>query len=95
MDVAKKTFMIIGAGRSGIAASRFLSENGAKKIYLCDTKNYDALVKDGFGIEQADGLKNVEAVFGRQPDTDMIKACDLMILSPGVPPDAFPCAAAR
>jgi UDP-N-acetylmuramoylalanine--D-glutamate ligase len=94
MDVAKKTFMIIGAGRSGIAASRFLSENGARKIYLCDTRNYGALVKDGFGIEQADGLKNVETVFGRQPDADAIKACDLMVLSPGVPPDAFPCAAA-
>lgn len=83
--------MIIGAGRSGIAAARFLSENGAKKIYLCDTRKYDALQKDGFGIETVKNFAAVTTVLGCRPEEDTIRECDLLILSPGVPPDAYPC----
>jgi UDP-N-acetylmuramoylalanine--D-glutamate ligase len=45
MEVANKTFMIVGAGRSGIAAARFLAGKQARMI-LTDTKTYEELAEE-------------------------------------------------
>lgn len=94
IKVAKSRFVIIGAGRSGIAAAGFINKEGGSAL-LCDTKNLEALIADHFGIEAVADMKNVEAVFGRNPSEEEIKSCDGVILSPGVPPDIAPCAYAR
>ncbi|MFA0815648.1 MAG: UDP-N-acetylmuramoyl-L-alanine--D-glutamate ligase [Anaerofustis sp.] len=90
MEVANKTFMIVGAGRSGIAAARFLAGKQARMI-LTDTKTYEELAEEGYGIESAVNLMGVRTVFGRQPTEEEVAECDCLILSPGAPPDIPPC----
>ena len=37
------------------------------KVLLCDTKSYEALLKENYGIDQVIGFEDVETIFGRQP----------------------------
>ena len=94
MEVTNKRFIIIGSGRSGIAATAFLHKKQAK-VLLCDTKSYDALLKEDYGIDRVVDLENVETIFGRQPSEDEIRRNDYLVLSPGAAPDIFPCRIAR
>lgn len=94
MEAENKKFIIIGGGRSGIAAAVFLSNKNAD-VLLCDTKTYEALVKEGYGIEKAVNLKGVKTVFGRQPSREEIADRNYLILSPGASPDIPPCVTAR
>ncbi len=94
MEVKNKRFIIIGSGRSGIAATAFLHKKHAK-VLLCDTKPYETLLKENYGIDQVIGLENVETIFGRQPSEDEINMNDYLVLSPGAAPDIFPCRIAR
>ncbi|NLW70437.1 MAG: UDP-N-acetylmuramoyl-L-alanine--D-glutamate ligase [Eubacteriaceae bacterium] len=86
----KKKYLVIGAARSGIAASIFLAQRG-NEVILTDTKPYEALEKEGYGIENAVKLSNVTTVFGRQPYKEEVLSVGEVILSPGVPPDIAPC----
>ena len=94
MEVQNKRFIIIGSGRSGIAATAFLYKKHAK-VLLCDTKSYEALLKEDYGIDQIIDLEGVETIFGRQPSEEEIRKNDYLVLSPGAAPDIFPCNIAR
>jgi len=79
MEVQNKKVLIMGAARSGIAASKFLSAHGAQVI-LTDIKPVTTLAD----VEkEVDGL-GIETLWGEQPDVKKI-APDFIVVSPGIP----------
>ena len=94
MQTKDRRFLIIGAGRSGVAAARFLSKENAQAL-LCDTKEPAQLQKEGYGAQDAALLPGITAIFGRQPTEEEVASCDALILSPGAPPDIPPCVMAQ
>ena len=81
--------MVVGGGRSGVSTCRFLSERGIKSL-LTDLKEYEDIVKLGFGIDTLVDDENVTMILGRQPSEEEIKSCVMMVVSPSVPPKSFP-----
>ena len=80
MDLKGKKTIVVGAGRSGVAASRLLVSRGAEVI-LNDAAPLDRLAElDGEGIRLAGG--------GHRPD--LFRGVDLVVLSPGVPTQGSP-----
>ena len=94
MNTENKLFMVVGGGRSGIAAASFLSGKKAK-VLLTDTKSLEDIKKEGYGIESVIGMPGVQTIFGRQPSEEEVSQCDCLILSPGAPPDIPPCKLAQ
>ncbi len=94
MDFENKNVLIIGAARSGISSAEYLAKKGANVI-LNDIKVYNALIKEGYGIEKLENTANIKMILGRQPEDEEVKLCSLVILSPGVPPDIKPCLVAQ
>ncbi len=90
MELKNKKFFIMGAARSGIAAAAFLKRHGAVCI-LSDLKEYGRLVEEGYGIEKLADDSAVTLVLGRQPLKEEVAGCEMLILSPGVPPDVPAC----
>lgn len=76
-EIKNTKFAVLGAGRSGIAITKLLLSNGAKKILLTDEKE---LTEDILNIK-ADNLKIESKGF-----TDSILDYDIIIKSPGIPP---------
>ncbi len=81
MELKNKSVLVVGAGKSGISAARFLRERGAK-VTISDSRSAAALAGELPGLMDA-GIM-VEAgghgllTFRRQ---------DLIVVSPGVPMD--------
>ncbi len=81
LDIANKHIVIVGAARSGIAAAKLVCEFGGR-VFLTDTGNrpqspeLDAAL-DRYGMEYEFGGHSERA-----------SACDIMIVSPGVPSNA-------
>jgi UDP-N-acetylmuramoylalanine--D-glutamate ligase len=81
MDLKGKKVLVVGLGKSGLAAAHFLRRRGAQ-VTVSDIRSAEALAKDIPGLIEA-GI-NVEAgghgllTFRRQ---------DLIVVSPGVPLD--------
>lgn len=94
MKLKDGTYMVVGGGRSGVSTAKFLSKSD-KKVYLTDTKEYDDIAKLGFGIDGIKDDKNITFLLGRQPYEEEIKKCEAVIVSPSVPPKAFPITCAR
>jgi UDP-N-acetylmuramoylalanine--D-glutamate ligase len=85
-DVRDKNVWVVGAGRSGRAAAELLTARGAH-VTLADTRTY---------LPEADHLHalGVSLDLGvHQPDR--FASADLLVVSPGVPLDQEPIAAAR
>ncbi|MCR4430054.1 MAG: UDP-N-acetylmuramoyl-L-alanine--D-glutamate ligase [Tepidanaerobacteraceae bacterium] len=80
MDVRGKNILIIGLARSGIAAAVELKKMGAK-VTGSDIKPREAL-KD---IEHLKSM-GINLVCGGHP-LSLLKDCDLVVVSPGVPSD--------
>jgi UDP-N-acetylmuramoylalanine--D-glutamate ligase len=81
MDFKNKRVLVVGLGRSGVASAFFLQEHGAK-VSVSDTKSevqlqneVAALLDRGVSIEAG---RHGERTFRDQ---------DLIVVSPGVPPD--------
>jgi UDP-N-acetylmuramoylalanine--D-glutamate ligase len=81
MDLKNKRVLVVGLGRSGVAAAFFLQEHGAK-VTVSDTKSEAQLQQEvaqlldrGISIEAG---RHGERTFRDQ---------DLIVVSPGVPPD--------
>ena len=81
MDLKNKRVLVVGLGRSGVAAAFFLQEHGAK-VTVSDTKSeaqlqheVSQLLDRGISIEAG---RHGERTFRDQ---------DLIVVSPGVPPD--------
>src|SRR6266852_3585111 len=67
--------LVIGAGKSGVAAANFLARRG-DAVVLSDSKSDPALP---YPVEKA-----VTRVFGRQ-DASLLDGVTQVVLSPGVP----------
>ena len=81
MDLKNKRVLVVGLGRSGISAARFLRERGAR-VTVSDSRSAEALAKEipalmDAGIMVETGGHGV-LTFRRQ---------DLIVVSPGVPVD--------
>jgi len=82
-----KTYLIIGTGRSGIAAARLLSSEQCSIILYDDKEDIDiAGIKDKLGINKTEDAEKVMICTGSIPE-DMINRVDEVIVSPGVPLD--------
>jgi UDP-N-acetylmuramoylalanine--D-glutamate ligase len=85
-DVTGKRVTVAGAARSGMAAAELLVRRGAR-VVLSDTRQ---------AIPEAEPLRSLGVEFelgGHVPET--FAGADLVVLSPGVPPDQPAVAAAR
>ncbi len=80
MDYRGKEVVVVGLGRSGVAAARFLAERGARVI-ACDAKPREALA------EASDALAHLPVELRCSSD-EVPTAVDLIVASPGVATDA-------
>jgi UDP-N-acetylmuramoylalanine--D-glutamate ligase len=81
---------VIGLGKSGIAAARLLAREGVR-VYASDSSDHPYAADAVAGLR---ALPGVEVDVGRH-DLAKIKSAAGVVVSPGVPPDAPPLAAAR
>ncbi len=81
---------VIGLGRSGVAATRLLAREGAR-VYASDAQSAPLA---GDAVEELRAIPGVEVQLGGH-DLAKIRAAAGVVVSPGVPPDASPVAAAR
>ena len=79
MELLNKKVLVVGAGRSGLAAVKKLKKLGAK-VLLTDRQERKSLS----GIDEIDLLEE-ELIVGRVPEWKEVQA-DLIVLSPGVSP---------
>jgi len=82
MDLRGKTAIVIGLGRSGVAAASLLLSRGARVI-ASDAAPREKLSAAAIALEQ----RGAEIVAGGHPDAIFARA-DLVVISPGVP--SFP-----
>src|SRR5437763_1454733 len=85
MELDGKKVLVIGAGRSGVAASRFMAARGAL-VVLNDRKEFidwsnDALALKGAGV--------VKLLAGDVPSW-LLDQMELVVVSPGVPTKSIP-----
>lgn len=89
LNLKDRNVLVVGLGRSGVAASRLLARNGAR-VTATDNKVFDALSAEAKGLFPM-GV-NIEAG-GHKPETFL--SAGLIILSPGVPADIPPLVKAK
>ena len=80
---------VLGLGRSGVAVARLLAREGAR-VYASDSGSSDAVTQAAAAL-RAEGI----AADGGRHDLVRIGAASLLVVSPGVPPEAPAIAAAR
>lgn len=73
---------VIGLGRSGSAVARLLAQRGAK-VFASDLSTDEAIVAAAEELRS----RSVDTEVGGH-DRTRLAACDWLVLSPGVPPDA-------
>ena len=84
MNYSGKSVLVAGAGRSGIAVSRFLLSRGARVI-LTDSKSREALepgISSLFGLASHSGELVLELNGNRDQS---FASCDFVVISPGMP----------
>jgi UDP-N-acetylmuramoylalanine--D-glutamate ligase len=85
MDVKGRKTLVLGAGRSGVASSRFLAERGAI-VALHDRKPLDEWQDDAKALRET---HNVGLISGDVPSW-LLDQIQLVIVSPGVPSGSIP-----
>ncbi len=81
MEVKGKKILVVGLGKTGVALSRFLAGRGAN-VFVTDSKPGSEMK------ENCDALKGLDVHFAMGRHTvDMLSNIDMIIPSPGVPPD--------
>ncbi len=86
----KGVVAVVGLGKSGVAATRLLVREGVR-VYASDSTDHPYA---GAAAESLRALPGVDVDLGRH-DLAKIRAAAGVVVSPGVPPDAPPLAAAR
>ena len=81
MDLAGKTVLVIGLGKTGVATTLFLLDRGGR-VLAVDEKPVSEL---GEGVESLERLAGVELNTG-PTDPGLLSRADLIVPSPGVPP---------
>lgn len=84
MEVAGKKVLIIGAARSGVAAARFLVEQGAI-VALNDQKPLEKWSAEALELKE---LK--VGLLPGEPPSWLLDQVDLVVVSPGVPANIIP-----
>lgn len=79
MDVSGRRVLVLGAAKSGVAASKFLKEHGAEVI-LSDIKTFSEMQ----GIEEEVKPLGINTIWGKHPDIKSLSP-QLIIVSPGIP----------
>lgn len=85
MNIAGRKALVLGAGKSGVASARFLSERGAV-VALHDKKEVDAWSDAARTLK---ATHNVGLVSG-QIQSWLLDQIDLVVISPGVPTNTIP-----
>src|SRR5438270_145763 len=85
MELDGKKVLVVGAGRSGVAASRFLAARGAL-VVLNDRKGFIDWPNDALAL-RGDGV--VKLLAGDVPSW-LLDQVELVVLSPGVPTKSIP-----
>src|ERR687885_1120955 len=85
MELDGKKVLVVGAGRSGVAASRFLAARGAL-VVLNDRKEFIDWPNDALALK-GDGV--VKLLAGDVPSW-LLDQVELVVLSPGVPTKSIP-----
>ena len=88
-DLQGKTVVVVGIGKSGIAASQLLQSIGAR-VTIADEQNESALEDQIASLRQ----QSIHVVTGKGLE-DILHDIDLVVLSPGVPFDHPALVAAR
>jgi len=89
LELKGKKVLVVGAGKTGLSTARFMLRRGAR-VTITDGKEKDKLN----GELDALLAGGVHAVLGYYPEVRP-ESCDLVVVSPGVPPGVPPVAAAR
>ncbi|MBN2317650.1 MAG: UDP-N-acetylmuramoyl-L-alanine--D-glutamate ligase [Acidobacteria bacterium] len=79
-----KTVLVAGAGRSGLAAARFLIGSGARVI-LTDSRDRKALNASISGLVESTGNTGALELELGQHRPESFERCDFAVVSPGVP----------
>lgn len=85
MDVRSRKTLVLGAGRSGIAASLFLAERGAV-VALHDRKPVEEWSDDARSLKTDHGV----GLIGGDLPSWLLDQIDLVVISPGVPTNTIP-----
>lgn len=85
MDLKGRKCLVLGAGRSGKAAARFLAERGAI-VALHDRKPLDDWERDVLNLREAYGV----GLLGGELPSWLLDQVDLVVISPGVPTNSIP-----
>ncbi|HEY5537658.1 MAG TPA: UDP-N-acetylmuramoyl-L-alanine--D-glutamate ligase [Acetobacterium sp.] len=80
----KKTTLVIGAARSGVAASELLLNRG-ESVILTDTRAARIVLEESPQICDYEKNHLFQTVFGTQVSPEIITEIDEIIISPGVP----------
>lgn len=85
MEIEGRKALVLGAGRSGVAAARFLSERGAV-VALHDQRDVETWSEAARGLKPSHG---VGLISGQIPSW-LLDQIDLVVISPGVPTSTIP-----
>lgn len=92
MNVEGKNILVLGLGKSGMAAAAFLADRGAR-VTASDAKGPGALTPS---LKDLEARENVTLALGRPQTPDLLNPeVDLVVKSPGVPPHIPPLVEAR
>lgn len=80
----KKTTLVIGAARSGVAVSELLVNLG-ERVVLTDTRLAPIVLEEFPQISEYEKNPLFETVFGIQISTNVLTEIDEIVMSPGVP----------
>jgi len=81
VDVAGKTYLVVGMAKSGLACAELLKANGAM-VYIADSRKRNDFSQDNqMRFDQVADMQ----FLGEDP-TDQLSDVDALVLSPGVPP---------
>src|ERR1041385_5879300 len=84
MELAGKKVLIIGAARSGIAAARFLLDQGAG-VALSDQKPIEKWTPEALALREL-----CVGLLPGEPPSWLLDQLDLVVVSPGVPANIIP-----
>ncbi|MGH9818560.1 MAG: UDP-N-acetylmuramoyl-L-alanine--D-glutamate ligase [Pyrinomonadaceae bacterium] len=85
MQITGRKALVLGAGRSGVASSKFLAGHGAV-VALHDRKEIEAWSADARALKDT---HNVGLMSGDIPSW-LLDQIDLVVISPGVPTNSIP-----
>lgn len=85
MEVEGRKTLVLGAGRSGIAAARFLAERGAV-VALHDKREVETWSDAARGLKESHGI----GLIGGDLPSWLLDQIDLVVISPGVPTNTIP-----